>query len=174
MWLHCIHLNFLYLSVLEHDCMYQTLCPRKSHCILNDKRKDNHMYNILIGVFTVTKLDQNYTSAKPLMLRRNGPSSRELRALEKQTFLRRLWRNRPSSGGSRETDLPPEPPEKQTFLWSLQRTFSKPCFPLWVLQGAPEESLLLQSLTWGQVYTFDSRSQSTSMEGLNQLQLRSQ
>ena len=43
---------------------------------------------------------------------------------------RGLWRGRPSAGGSGETDLPPEPPEKQTFLWSLQRTFSKPCFPL--------------------------------------------
>src|ERR1700677_701381 len=83
------------------------------------------------------------TSAKPLMLRRNslfrslrslqrnGPSSGELRrALEKQIFLRRPRRNRPSPRGAGENNPPPEPPEKQTFLWSLQRTFSRPCFPL--------------------------------------------
>ena len=93
---------------------------------------------------------QNPLCSGETVYSRGSRGSREMDLLPESS--RGLWRSRPSSGGSRETDLPPEAPEKQTFLWSLQRTFSKPCFPLWVLQGALEESLLLQSLTWGQVY----------------------
>ena len=46
------------------------------------------------------------------------------RALEKQTFLWRLWRNRPSSRASGETDFPLEPPEN--ILQAMFSTLSAP------------------------------------------------